>query len=77
MWVLLSGGLRRWIIFSLAVPAAAGLLGALGRGLETRNGSTQLSRGLQGASRLVSNRARDGDSPGSAKARRSLRRWNR
>jgi hypothetical protein len=75
MWVLLSGGLRRWILVSVAVPVAAKLLGEAGRRLESRNGSTTLSRGLQSAGRLVSSREQREEH--SAQQRRSLRRWNR
>jgi len=58
VWVLLSGGLRRWVIFSVAVPVAGRLLGAAGRRLEAAKGPTRVSSGLQGAGRLVSNKAR-------------------
>lgn len=74
MWVLLSGGLRRWVFVSVAVPVAAKLLGVAGRRLESRNGATALSRGLRGAGRLVSRHEREEHS---AQQRRSLRRWNR
>ncbi|GAA0291915.1 hypothetical protein [Kineococcus aurantiacus] len=74
MWVLLSGGLRRWLIASLAVPVAAKVLGAAGRRLEARNGPSTLSRGLRGAGRLVS---RDQREEHAATQRRSMRRWNR
>lgn len=74
MWVLLSGGVRRWILVSIAVPVAAKLLGVAGRQLESRKGSTTLSKGLQSAGRLVSRREREEHA---TQQRRSLRRWNR
>jgi len=61
MWVLLSGALRRWFIFSVAVPVAGRLLAGLGRRVEAGSGPTKLSRGLRGAGRLVSARARKDD----------------
>ena len=75
MWVLLSGGLRRWVVLSVAVPVAVRLLGAAGRRLEARNGATSLSRGLRGVGRLVSTRGERDEH--AAEQRRSLRRWNR
>jgi len=78
MWVLLSGGLRRWVIFSLAVPVAGRLLGAAGRRLESAKGPTRVSSGLQGAGRLVSNKARTAspaaDAPEQPRRRGVLRR---
>ncbi|WP_328291269.1 hypothetical protein OG218_00610 [Kineococcus sp. NBC_00420] len=61
MWVLLSSGLRRWVVFGLAVPLLGRLLAGAGRRIETGKGPTKLSRGLQRAGRLVSGRARKDD----------------
>ncbi|GAB3471716.1 hypothetical protein AB1207_23925 [Kineococcus endophyticus] len=61
MWVLLSSGLRRWVVFTVAVPVAGRLLAGLGRRVEASSGPTKLSRGLLGAGRLVSSRARKDD----------------
>ena len=75
MLALLSGGLRRWIILSIAAPVGAKLLSAAGRRLETRNGATPLSKGLQGVGRLVASRQERAEH--SQQQRRSLRQWNR
>jgi len=69
VWLLLSGGLRRWVIFSLLVPLAGQLLAGLGRRVEAGSGPTKLSRGLRGAGRLVSARARK-DDPRTRRAKR-------
>lgn len=61
MWVLLSAGLRRWVVFSIAVPLAGRLLAGLGRKVEAGGRPTKLSRGLKGAGALVSARARKDD----------------
>ena len=61
MRVLLSGGLRRWVVFSVAVPLAGRLLAGLGRTVEADGRPTKLSLGLQGAGALVSARARKDD----------------
>jgi len=53
MWVLLSSGLRRWVIASVAIPLGARALGAVAGQVEARGGSTKLSRTLRSASSLV------------------------
>lgn len=53
MWVLLSSGLRRWLIASVAIPVGAKALGGVARQLEARGGSTKLTRTLLSASSLV------------------------
>jgi len=73
MWLLLSTGLRRWVLFSLLVPLAGRLLAGLGRRVEAGSGPTKLSRGLRGAGRLVSARASKDD----PRTTRSSRRKNR
>ena len=54
MWVLLSGGLRRWVIFSVAVPVAARILSRAGPELERSRGRSRRSRGLRSAGALAS-----------------------
>lgn len=73
MWVLLSGGLRRQVVLTVAVPVAGRLLAGPGRRVEAASGPTKLSRGLLGAGRLVSSRARE-DDPRNARRRGLLRR---
>ncbi|NAZ82897.1 hypothetical protein GTR02_13830 [Kineococcus sp. R8] len=53
MWVLLSAGLRRWLIASVAVPVGARALGAVARQVELRGGPPKLARTLRSASSLV------------------------
>jgi hypothetical protein len=52
MWLFLSRRLRTWLILTLLVPLASGLLRRLAEALERRNGPTALSNGLLRASRL-------------------------
>lgn len=75
MWLLLSTGLRRWVLFSLAVPLAGRLLAGLGRRVEAGSGPTKLSRGLRSAGGLISARAAK-DDPRAARRGQSARRKN-
>jgi formate hydrogenlyase subunit 4 len=52
MWLFLSRRLRTWLILTLVVPLASGLLRRLGEALERRNGPGPLSEGLLRVSRL-------------------------
>jgi hypothetical protein len=56
MWVLLSQGVRRWVIASVAVPLGIRTTGAIAGRLERSEGPTALSRGLRGASALAGRR---------------------
>ena len=58
MWVLLSQGLRRWVIASVALPLGIRAVGAIAGRLERSEGPTALSRGLRGASALAGRRSR-------------------
>ena len=58
MWVLLSQGLRRWVIASVAVPLGIRTMGAIAGRLERSEGPTALSRGLRGASGSAGRRNR-------------------
>lgn len=50
MWVLLSSQLRRWVIFAIAVPLGAKLIGVIARKLEQRAGApTKTSKVLRSA----------------------------
>jgi formate hydrogenlyase subunit 4 len=57
MWLFLTRRLRTWLIVTLAIPVATGLLRRLGETLQRRNGPSTLSDGLLKASR-VGDRAR-------------------
>ncbi|SFL80475.1 hypothetical protein [Geodermatophilus ruber] len=46
MWLLLVRRLRLWLVLTVVVPLATGLLRRVGRALERRTGSTPLSRAL-------------------------------
>jgi hypothetical protein len=46
MWLLLTRRLRMWLLLTLVVPLATGLLRRLGRGLERRTGPSKASRAL-------------------------------
>jgi hypothetical protein len=57
MWLFLSRRLRMWLIVTLALPVATGVLRRLGEAVERRNGPNRLSNGLLQAGR-VGDRAR-------------------
>jgi hypothetical protein len=46
MWLFLTRRLRMWLILTVVVPLATGLLRRLGRGLEKRTGPSRVSRAL-------------------------------
>jgi hypothetical protein len=46
MWLFLTRRLRMWLILTVVVPLATGLLRRLGRGLEQRTGPSRVSRAL-------------------------------
>jgi hypothetical protein len=46
MWLFLSRRLRTWLLLTILVPLATGLIRRIGRTLERRTGSTPLTRGL-------------------------------
>jgi hypothetical protein len=46
MWLFLTRRLRMWLLLTVAVPLATGLLRRIGRTLERRTGPTALTRGL-------------------------------
>jgi hypothetical protein len=46
MWLFLTKRLRTWLIVTLLLPVATGVLRRLGETLERRRGSTALSRSL-------------------------------
>jgi formate hydrogenlyase subunit 4 len=46
MWLFLSRRLRTWLILTLVVPLATGVLRRVGQTLERRNGPTAVSNGL-------------------------------
>ncbi|MGK5112576.1 MULTISPECIES: hypothetical protein [unclassified Geodermatophilus] len=46
MWLFLTRRLRTWLILTVLVPLATGLVRRVGRTLERRTGSTQLTRAL-------------------------------
>jgi hypothetical protein len=58
MWVLLSQGLRRWVVASVALPLGIGTTGAIAGRLERSGGPTASSRGLRGASASAGRRSR-------------------
>ena len=46
MWLFLSRRLRTWLLLTLVLPLATGLLRRVGQTLERRNGPTKISNGL-------------------------------
>jgi hypothetical protein len=46
MWLFLTRRLRMWLILTVVVPLATGLLRRLGRVLERRTGPSRVSRAL-------------------------------
>ncbi|MFW3171721.1 hypothetical protein [Geodermatophilus sp. CPCC 206100] len=46
MWLFFSRRLRTWLVLTVLVPLATGLLRRVGHALERRTGPTQLTRGL-------------------------------
>jgi hypothetical protein len=52
MWLFLTRRLRTWLILTLLLPVATGVLRRLGETLERRRGSTTLSRSLLRAGEL-------------------------
>ena len=52
MWLFLTRRLRMWLVLSVLVPFASGVLRKLGRRLERRNGPTRVSRALVQAGEL-------------------------
>lgn len=58
MWLFLSRRLRVWLIVTVVVPLATGLLRRVGLALERRSGPTRVNRALLQAGDL-GDRARD------------------
>ena len=58
MWLFLPRRLRVWLIVTVLVPLATGLLRRVGTALERRSGPTRVSRALLQAGDL-GDRARD------------------
>ena len=52
MWLFFTRRLRVWLILTVVVPLATGLLRRVGRGLEARSGPSRVSRSLLGAGDL-------------------------
>ena len=46
MWLFLTRRLRMWLILTVVVPLASGLLRRIGRALERRNGPGAVSNAL-------------------------------
>jgi hypothetical protein len=46
MWLFLTRRLRMWLILTVVVPLATGVLRRLGRALERRRGSSTVSNAL-------------------------------
>ena len=52
MWLFLTRRFRTWLILTVVVPLASGLLRRLGQTLEARNGPSRFSRALLKAGSL-------------------------
>jgi hypothetical protein len=52
MWLFLTRRLRTWLLITVVVPLATGLLRRAGRVLERRTGSTPVTRALYQAGDL-------------------------
>jgi hypothetical protein len=46
MWLFLTRRFRTWVLLTVLVPLASGLLRRVGQTLERRNGPTAVSNGL-------------------------------
>ena len=46
MWLFFTRRLRMWLILTVVVPIASGLLRRLGQAVERRNGPNPVSKGL-------------------------------
>ncbi len=53
MWLFLTRRLRMWLILTVVVPLASGLLRRIGESLERRGGPTRVSRTLLKAGDLA------------------------
>jgi hypothetical protein len=58
MWLFLTRRFRTWVVLTVLVPLASGLLRRVGTALQRRNGPTAVSNGLLKAGEL-GDRARD------------------
>ena len=52
MWLFLTRRIRTWLILTVVVPLATGLIRRVGRALERRTGSTSVTRALYKAGDL-------------------------
>jgi hypothetical protein len=52
MWLFFTRRLRAWLMLTVVLPLATGLLRRVGRALEARSGPTRVSRALLGAGDL-------------------------
>ena len=52
MWLFLTSRLRTWLLLTVVVPLATGLLRRAGQALERRTGATPVTRALYKASDL-------------------------
>ncbi|MDQ1661042.1 MAG: hypothetical protein QOJ68_1022 [Blastococcus sp.] len=52
MWLFFTRRLRMWLLLTVVVPLATGLLRRAGRTLEARSGPSRVSRALLGAGDL-------------------------
>jgi hypothetical protein len=52
MWLFFTRRLRMWLILTVVVPLATGVLRRLGHGLERRSGPSSVSRALLKAGEL-------------------------
>jgi len=52
MWLLLTSRLRTWLLLTVVVPLATGLLRRAGQALERRTGATPVTRALSKAGDL-------------------------
>jgi hypothetical protein len=52
MWLFFTRRLRMWLILTVLVPIASGVLRRIGQALERRNGSSGVSRALLKAGEL-------------------------
>jgi hypothetical protein len=46
MWLFLTRRLRTWLLLTLVLPVATGVLRRVGQSIERRNGPTAISNGL-------------------------------
>jgi hypothetical protein len=72
MWLLLTGGVRRWLLLTVAVPLAGRLARGVAGALERHQGPNPVSKAMVKAADVTDRAHRKGSGP-SPRRRRFLR----